>query len=1835
VKWSANDLSGYVRETLREGREFDLYRGRLVNDAGTVLVLSPGRNQETSANIDRLQHEYAFKEGLDPSWALRPLALTQHDGRAALMFTDPGGEPLDQILDGRPLELTRFLRLAVAIAGALRKAHRSGFVHKDIKPANVLVDAAGQVHLTGFGIASRLPSEGKAAPFSGMLSGTLAYMAPEQTGRMNRSLDARTDLYSFGVILYEMLTGALPFSASDPTEWVHCHVAQKPPPPSASVSGLPDAIEGIILKLLAKNADDRYQTAAGAEADLGKCLSAWTTSKRIDPFVRAESDDSDRLVISDKLYGRGAQMAALDAAFERVAGRATPELVLVSGYSGAGKSAIVHELQAAIAPRGLFAAGKFDQYKRDIPYATLEPAFRSLMRQLLGKSDEQLALWRESLRDALGRNGQLMVALIPELADIIGEQPSVPDLPPEEARNRFHLVFQRFLGVFARPEHPLALFFDDLQWLDAATLELLERLVTQPEPLSLLVIGAYRENEVTDSHPLMRTLGVLRSGAMRVQEVVLTPLQLDDVAALLIDALHTCRARVQALAELVCDKTGGNPFFVIQFVRALAEQGLLTFDAHVSAWQWDVSRIDAQHMTDNVADLMAAKLGRLSDDSRELLGQLACLGSVAEAATVRLISEKSEGEIEQALSDAVRARLLRREESSYSFLHDRIQEAAYALIPAERRAAVHLRIGRLLASRSAPRELEEGIFEIVNQLGRGTHLVESLEERERFVLLYLMAGRRAQTSMAHGSALGYFSQGRALQHSDSWDSQYRVTFDLELHRSECEFLSGELPIAEERLAALSARATNLSDRAAVTRLRLRVYQTLDRIDRAVEVGLAYLRHIGIDWPSAPDDAAVNEELAGMWQRLDGRPIEELLDLPVMTDHDWRATMEVMAELMPPAGFYAPNLLDLILLRMVNLSLEYGNCDASCFSYSSITMVLGFRFDDYKASLRFGQLSYDLVEKRGFDRLRARTFMHFGAMVTPWVRHLPTGRAVLQRGFDAAVETGDVPVAICCGSHLITNLIGSGEPLVDVQREIEVKLTVLKNRTFGLAVNLFTAPLTLVRALRGIAPSPSSFDGAEVDERQFEEQLERDPWGGTAVCRYWIRKLQARYFTGDYAVAFQAASKAEKLIWSWPSFFEEAEYRFFRALVCAALCDVSSAEERTKYREEVAAQHEKLVLWAQNCPENFADRAALVRAELARLDGRELAAERDYEDAIRLAAEHGFIQNEALGNELAGCFYKGRGFVRIADLYLATARRCYLRWGADGKVRQLDQAHPQLRDQWTPSTPTATVRAPLEQLDIGSMIKASQVLSSEIVLDRLIETLMRIVVEHAAAEHGLLILLRNEPQIAARATTRFGKVEVALHDADVSPLDLPASALHYVIRTQKSLILDDASSGGLLSDDAYIREHRPRSVLCIPIMKQAKVIAALYLENNLSPGAFTPEQIAVLEFLATQAAISLENAYVYADLKRSETFLAEGQRMSGTGSWSWSISTGDVVWSEELYRIFGFDSRKERRPNIDLFLQAVHPEDRATVRRELDAAIAAGSAFAQDFRVLLSDGSVKHLHGAGRPLIDESGEMREFVGTTIDMSERKRGEDALRNAQADLLRVARLTTMGELTASIAHEMNQPLAAIVANAESSLLWLAKTPPNLEKAQQASERIVRDGHYAGQVIRGIRAMVHKSSLEMVRLDMHGLIQGIVALMRAELRRHDVRLELELAGGVGVIMGEPVQLQQVIVNLMMNAVEAMSATIDGPRVLRVATELDDDGALTVAVTDSGPGLDPSLTGRIFEPWFTTKPDGMGMGLSICRSIVQAHGGLLWASPAPQRGSVFHLKLPAMSNEP
>jgi serine/threonine protein kinase len=718
---AVTELSTYALQPLRKESDFVFYRGRRDTAPSHILVVAPVSEQPARGTLRRLEHEYELRSKLDPAWAARPLALVPDKERTVLVLDDPGGEPLDRLLERR-LELTQFLQTAISLAVAVGKVHEQELVHKDIKPANVMVDAASrQVWLTGFGIASQLPRERQPPDSPESIDGTLAYMAPEQTGRMNRSIDSRSDLYCVGVTLYETVTGVLPFTASDPIEWVHCHIARQPTPPAELRNEVPEALSAIVMKLLAKTAEERYQTAAGLEADLRKCLENWRSFGRIDPFFLGEHDSSARLLIPEKLYGRDQESAELLEVFERVVVSGTSEFVLVSGYSGVGKSSLVNELQQAIVlPRGIFISGKLDQHKRDVAYATLAQAFQTPVRHILSKSETELRHWSDAIRHSLGLNGRLIVNLIPDLELVIGKQAPVPELPVEEAQNRFQAVFRAFLGVFARKEHPLVLFLDDMQWLDRATLSLIEHLVTHPDLRHLLLIGAYRDNEVSASHPLMMTLDAIRRTDTVVRDIVLGPLSPDDVGRLVADSLRQDPTCTEPLARLVHEKTAGNPFFTIQFLTALAEEHLLEFDRRAAAWRFDTNRIRAERSTDNVVDLVVAKLNRLPDNSLEILKQLACLGNSAEAAVLTMVHGGSDEDVHPDLWEAVRGGFIVHLADSYNFVPDRVQEAAYSLIPEEMRAEVHLRIGRSLIERLPPEKIADNIFDVVNQLNRST-----------------------------------------------------------------------------------------------------------------------------------------------------------------------------------------------------------------------------------------------------------------------------------------------------------------------------------------------------------------------------------------------------------------------------------------------------------------------------------------------------------------------------------------------------------------------------------------------------------------------------------------------------------------------------------------------------------------------------------------------------------------------------------------------------------------------------------------------------------------------------------------------------------------------------------------------------------------------------------------------------------------------------------------------------------------------------------------------------------------------------------------------------------
>ena len=1783
----------------------------------------------TPHSLERLAHEFALKDELDGEWALRPLALERKHGRTILLLEDAAGEPLDRLIVG-PMEVGRFLRLAIGITTVLGKAHARGLIHKDIKPTTILVNqTTGDIKLTGFGFASRLVRERQAPDPPEFIAGTLAYMAPEQTGRMNRSLDSRTDLYALGVTLYQMLTGALPFAAMDPIDWIHCHLAMKAVPPHERRADVPIPACNIVMKLLAKTPEDRYQTAAGLERDLRRCLAEWEMHRAIDDFSLGAQDTSDRFLIPEKLYGRAREVERLLASFDRVITNGVPELVLVSGYSGIGKSSVVNELHKMLVPsRGLFASGKFDQYRRDVPYSTLVQAFQGLVRTLLGKSDAALDAWRRAILEALGPNGRLMVDLVPELKLIIGEQPPATELPPQQAKNRFQLVFRQFVAVFAQPEHPLALFFDDLQWLDAATLELLQHILTGSDLSHLLLIGAYRDNEIDGSHPLMRTLQAMESAGVRIEKIELVPLARDDLEQLVVDALRSQSESARPLAQVLHQKTAGNPFFAIQFLNALAEEQLLAHEHTAARWCWDLDRIHAKGYTDNVADLMAAKMTRLPTESREVLQHVACIGNSATLAMLSAVLGRSEERVDAELWEAVRQELVQRSGGAYKFVHDRVQEAAYSLIPEAFRAAVHLRIGRMLVAHTPPERRQDAIFEIVNQLNRGAALIASGAEREQLAELNSVAGNRAKASSAYVTALTYFETAAAMLPADRWERRRELSFEVEVQRAECEFLTGALAFAEERLAALSLRAASALERARVASLSIDLMMTLGQNSRAVAVGLDFLQHLGIEWPLHPTKDDVRPEYDRIWSQLGGRRIEQLIDLPLMTNPVSWATLEVLIKLGSPALFTDLNLFTLVICCAVNLSLEHGNSEASAPAYVQLGTLAGSRFGDYAAAFQFGRIGYELIERRGFKRFQASTYATFGNMGIPSARHVREGREILRRAFDAANAIGDLPFAAFSCTQIVSNMLMAGDPLLEMQREAEYGLAFAQKHRFGLVVDTIATQLGLIRTLRGLTPTFGRFDHDRFDERQIESRFSENPNLAYAEYWYYVRKLQARFFAGDYSAALEAASRMEKAPWIERGGLEAADYHFYAALSRAGGSGSWSAGERQDNLDSLGAHHRQLQIWADNCLENFENRAALVAAELARLEGRDLDAMRLYEQAIRSARSQGFVHNEALAYELAARFYAARGFDEVSHLYLQNARAGYYRWGAEGKMKQLAGLYPYLSTEKRMSGVTGTIGTPVEHLDLATVIQVSQDVSSEIVPEKLLVKIMRTALAQAGAERGLLILPRgDEMWIVAEAAARSDTAVVELCNLRVTEAALPESVLHFVLRSRESVILNDAAADSSFAADTYVTRRDARSILCVPLLTGANLVGALYLENNLAPGVFALNRAPVLKLLASQAAISLENTRLYRDLEEREAKIRRLVDANIIGIFIWQRGGQILDANDAFLRVVGYDREALVAGRLH-WTDLTPPEFRGRDAQAIEELNATGTIQPYEKEYFRKNGGrVPVLIGAAT---FEEGN-NQGVAFVLDLTEAKRATDALQEVQAELAHTNRLAAMGQLTASIAHEVNQPIGAMVTNAQAGLRFLDAKTPDLEEVREALASIVEGGHRAADVVSRIRAFVKKAPARMERFDMNEAIREVIVVTRGEAAKNEVSVEARLAEGLPLIDGDRIQLQQVVLNLIINAIEAMSGIDDEPRDLLIKTARSGSDSVSVAVQDSGTGLDPANADRAFEAFYTTKPQGLGIGLSICRSIVEAHGGVLAATTATPRGAVFQFIVPAI----
>ncbi|TAG48376.1 MAG: PAS domain S-box protein [Oscillatoriales cyanobacterium] len=1550
-------------------------RGIREQDNRAVIAKVLKQDYPSPHELTRYRQEYEITRSLNIEGVVKAYSQQDYQRTLVILLEDFGGESLEywmrQQLDFYPMPLSVFLNMAIAITDTLGKIHAAHVIHKDINLSNIVFNPkTGVVKIIDFGIATRFSRTNPTFKSLHLLEGTPAYLSPEQTGRMNRMLDYRTDFYSLGVTFYELLTGHLPFPATNMLELVHCHIAKQPVPPHEMNAAIPKPISDIILKLMAKNAEDRYQSAWGIKADLELCDRQFAEMGRIDRIQLALQDVCDRFQIPQKLYGREKEIALLLAAFDRVASlennriagfqnnseiRFKVEMMLVSGYAGIGKSALVQELYKPItAKRGYFISGKFDQFQRNIPYSAIVDALRKLVQQLLSEPDEQLEQWRSQILNALGSNGQLMIDVIPEVELIIGKQPPVPEVGATEAQNRFNRVFQQFIRVFCSEEHPLAIFLDDLQWIDSATLKLIELMLLDEQAQSLFLIGAYRDNEVTPTHPLSLMLSELRKQGAVLQEIVLSPLMLEPLSQLIAETLHQNTDTVRSLAELVLRKTEGNPFFVSEFLRLLYSENLLSFDAENLSWQWNLAQIQAQNMTDNVVELLLLKLQKLPEGTQQMLRLAACVGAEFDLETLAIICEQSPQTISLDLLAAIQAGLIQPLSEldedllvqEYKFLHDRVQQAAYALIDESHKQVVHLQIGRNLLKKTLPEQLSERLFEIVDHLNHGAELVSAQLERTKIARLNLIAGQKAKAATAYEAAFKYFTTGLQLLNSESWQSEYDLTLVLYSEAAEAAYLQGRFDEMEQLVEVVLDRAKTVVDKVQAYDSRIQGYLSQGNLKEVLKTGLEALKLLGIDLIENPSQADIQRELESTAALFAEREIEDLIDLPEMTAPEPLAALSILANMGSAVFITLPELWILIVCKRVNLSINYGNTTWSPHSYVAYGSVLCGVVQDIELGYKFGQLALSLAERLHSKKGNSKTLMFSSFHILHWKVHLRRTITFLVDSYQNAVETGDFESAGYTAYFVCHNSFFAGEKLTQLEQKTATYSKAISQIRRESPSNWLAILWQSILNLLDRSENPSRLVGRVCNE---EESLPHAlaVKDGSAIKMLYLYKVILHYLFEEYHQAIQTAILARQ-------YFEEVTaitvlpvFCFYHSLALLSLSLDASNSEKSAWLNSVNTNQEKMQKWAEHAPMNYLHKFYLVEAEKARVLGQFLEAEEFYERAIAGTAENEYVQEEALAYELAAKHYLARGRSKIAQTYMKEAHYCYDRWGAKAKVKDLEKRYPQLLNfnlirQSNSTLTEGTISHSTAAIDLAAVMKAAQALSEIIHLDQLIAKLMQAVIQNAGAETGALILLEDDQLtvVAQCSGSRQCDLEkLAVADC----VTIPVSVIHLVERTQETLVLDDAVSESSFSTDPYIQHQQTRSLLSMPILKQNQLVGILYLENKLSTAVFTRDRLQVLKLLIAQAAISLENARLYeqladyaetlerkveertqalqqemaerqqteAALQRSETKFRNIFENSQVGIYRVRLSDGLLLDANQRHaNLFGFDSPEE-------------------------------------------------------------------------------------------------------------------------------------------------------------------------------------------------------------------------------------------------------------------------------------------------------------------------------------
>jgi len=1623
------NLSNYQAiERIHESDSTIVYQGRRISDNLPVIIKLPKSDYPAPEESARYSHEFKILSSLDLDGVIKAVGLELYDNRRGIILEDFGGTALSKLMLRHAFSVQDFLSVAIKTTKALLAIHSSFIIHKDVNPSNIVLNEdSGQLKLIDFGISSELSHEASNHGSIQTMEGTLAYTSPEQTGRMNRTLDYRTDFYSLGVTLYEIICRRLPFISDDVLELVHAHIAKNPIPPCQLRPDLPPQISDVIMRLLQKNADERYQSAGGLLLDLEECSRQWEAFGRINGFPLARHDLSDRLNVGQKLYGRETEINSLLEAYDRVA-KGGREAFLVSGAAGLGKSSMVREASKNILFSGAcFVSGKFDQLNDGVPYKALLDAFQELIKQILCEDEPKLIGWRNILQNALLPNGALLIAVIPELEQIIGAQPAVPKLPPLEAQNRFRLVFQNFIKAFCRPQQPLVIFLDDLQWGGRASYDLLKHIMTDPSLKHLLLISAFRETEVDAIHPLTACLNYWDKEEVAVTRIALEVLGVDHIGQLLADSLSVGQEEASPLADLLWRKTGGNPFFIGMFLHSLYRDNLLWIDKTKEQWQWDLGKIQTVSITENVVTLLSDKISRLLPETQQTLQLAGTLGNKFDLQLLSILVKKPMSDTVSSLQEAVDEGLIvpfgdtykliglhdrdivKGDTVYFRFLHDRIQKVAYSLLSEQKRQEAHYTIGRHLLRELTAEQQSGQIFHIVNHLNKAGGFVHLQEEKDKLALLNLKAALKAKNSAAWHVAFKHTRLAIALLGGESWEREYALTLELHIEGAESAYLCAEFEAMAAIVQAVIDKGRTLLDQVRIYEVKIQAYKARYQLMLAIETALPVLAMLGFKFPMKPSKMEIALGLQRVKLALLGKDIEQLAELPEMNDPKIMAAIRIMNSVGSAAYFVAPELTPLLIFTAIRLIIKHGNVPESAFLFAVYGMISCGVLGEIDEGYRLGQLALRLLHFSEVRELKAKTIHMVNAFTLHWKNSLRTTLPPLLDGYQVGLESGDNEYAGYCAFFYCSHAFLAGSALADLDQEMAAFDKAIVRLQYSPCIYGQKIFHQTVVNLRQKSYKPGLLQGDIYDE-QLESSLHVKATDQLTLFFLNFTKLYLSYLFHDFSQTATFASQAEAYLDGAVGSVFVPLFYYYDSLARLAVA-VPDTSGHANSLEKVAANQKKMKRWAKHAPMNYRHKYLLVEAERLRVLGQDSQAGEQYDQAITLAQENEYLNDEALANELAARFYLNKDRKKIAGAYMQEARYCFLQWGATAKVSSLDEEYRDLLPVELISRQTtdknlvapvgSTAMASDAEFDLASVMKVSQAISGEIVLGNLLQQMMKIVIENAGAQFGYLIMKSGDKLLI--------EAEGALDSPNISvlqsiPLEechtIAAGIVHYVDRTREYVVLENAFAEGHFTHDAYVVQHKPKSILCLPLIHKSNCIGILYLENDAIAGAFTLERLKMLRLLSSQIAISLENANLFADLENSETRYRELYEniidivllVSSEGI----ISMANPLF----YSLFGLHREETRAMNLK---KLVHPDDMAMLEERLLVRLNTADVVKDlQFRMVGLNKEVFEVECNAKCIRSHNGSSGSIQMVVRDVSDRKRLErdlfDSLKDAQ---------------------------------------------------------------------------------------------------------------------------------------------------------------------------------------------------------------------------------------------